>query len=280
MKAQVIAYTQFIGVPQELWPDLTVTEEERVRTGARSPYSQQLDKIEAKGQDRGKPMERLIECAGRACYDSYGKGRSSDEYHKHILEVGHGSVLAHACLSFFLSGVSRGLTHELVRHAIGIGISQRSTRYVDESESDWQWHPLIAELIRDEEETELEWKQRRERCEMVARDTYQWIEQAVETRLQRRGIDRTNARKQARGAARGALGNALETSLVWTCNVRALRHVLEQRASSFADAEIRLEANAIYEAAYEYVPAYLSDYVKVPCEDGLGYALITNYRKV
>jgi thymidylate synthase ThyX len=55
-----------------------------------------LAAVDAAGQMFGTPLERLVELAGRACYDSLGKGRKSPDYHKHIIEVNHGSVWAHA----------------------------------------------------------------------------------------------------------------------------------------------------------------------------------------
>jgi thymidylate synthase (FAD) len=118
MIVRLIARPQFIALPPEL--------------GAPSPT-----------QLQGSDAEKLIETAGRTCYDSFGKGRSSGDFAEHILESGHGSVLEHAQYSFFISGVSRGLTHELVRHRVGVAISQRSTRYVDESDSEWIRHPLF-----------------------------------------------------------------------------------------------------------------------------------------
>lgn len=51
--------------------------------------------IKEKGQLCGTNAELVCELAGRVCYDSLGKGRNSEEYHKHIQEVGHGSVLEH-----------------------------------------------------------------------------------------------------------------------------------------------------------------------------------------
>lgn len=256
---RVIAFTKFLGVPEELRPE--------------DPFG-----IGRAGQDQGSGLARLTECAGRTCYDSYSKGRDSGAYHAHILEVGHGSVLEHASISFYIAGVSRGCTHELVRHRSGCAISQRSTRYVDESESDWCWHPLLAAAQREMEDTSGD-----PRCEETQRNaqaTYRRIVALIEAYLIRHGADNLTARKQARGAARGALGNALETALVWTANLRALRNVLEQRASEFADAEIRLLANALYEAALPIVPEYLGDYERVPCPDGIGYGLRTQFRKV
>ena len=254
MKVRLIGCTQFFGVPDEL------TE------GS-------LQKIQEKKQDEGSDGARLIECAGRTCYDSYGNGRESLLYHDHIKQVGHGSVTEHVTINFFITGVSRGLTHELVRHRHA-SISQRSTRYVDESESDWALHPLIAKY-----KDRLNAEDTLEAIEL-ARQAYKDIAADLESALTLDGIDKSTARKQARGAARGLLGNALTSELVWSCNVRSLRNFLEQRASEFADAEIRLLANEIYDLCMIAVPEYFNDYTKVICPDGIGFGLTTKYRKI
>lgn len=250
-KAEVVAATKFEHIPRDLLCGVDL------RSGAFTR------------QGIGSESARLTECAGRTCYDSYGKGRSSKEFHSHILQVGHGSVLEHASISFYISGISRGCSHELVRHRAGCAISQRSTRYVDESESDWCWHPLVTrnEALLDS-------------VRATASEAYRSLVKIVQSELEARGVDKQTARKQARGAARGALGNALETSMIWTANIRALRNVIEQRASQFADAEIRLLANRLYEAALPYCPEYLSDYEKAECPDGIGYELVTQFRKL
>jgi thymidylate synthase (FAD) len=275
-QAKLVGLTQFFGIPDEvLGPPESIEREEAVKA------------IWKKKQDLGSNPARLIEMAGRECYDSYGKGRSSEEYHQHILEAVNGSVTEHVMLNFRIWNVSRGLTHELVRHRIGTAISQRSTRYVDESESDLAWHPLIEEAMTmpglSEEACRMvaEAADAQEQAEQAARDAYQAILSLVSGFLTGKlGVDSQTARKQARGAARGALGNALTASLVWSANVRALRNVLEQRCSPFADAEIRLLANRLYEEALAAVPEYFSDYRKVECPDGIGYGLETDYRKI
>src|SRR5262245_63424319 len=79
--------------------------------------------------------EHLTAAAGRVCYMSFSKPRPGGNrtYLGHILEVGHGSVLEHAVWNFLFVGVSRSLTHELIRPRAGWGYSQLSQRYVDES---------------------------------------------------------------------------------------------------------------------------------------------------
>jgi thymidylate synthase (FAD) len=248
---EIIGCTQFFGVPQLLQENGILPT-----------------------QDQGSDGARLIECAGRSCYDSYGKGRASSEYHTHIKEVGHGSVTAHATINYFLSGISRGLTHELVRHGVGTAISQRSTRYVDECDSPWIWHPLIDQYCSEPQKMELAEFRRR------SGQLYRTMADHIQNQMVAAGIDKFTARKQARGAARGILGNALETEMVWTANIRALRHVIEMRAHSAADAEIRVLANRLLEEAVKIVPEYFNDYERQPCDDGIGFSVATTYRKI
>src|SRR5438128_8989463 len=79
--------------------------------------------------------QALAEFAGRACYQSWKKPNPATAtnagYLKHILEVGHLSVLEHGSVTFYLSGISRSLTHELIRHR-HFSYSQLSQRYVPE----------------------------------------------------------------------------------------------------------------------------------------------------
>src|SRR5713101_411859 len=90
--------------------------------------------------------EYLAEVAGRVCYMSFAKPRPGGNkvYLEHILEVGHGSVLEHAVWNFIFTGVSRTLTHELVRHRAGWAYSQLSQRYVDESVAEYVEPECIA----------------------------------------------------------------------------------------------------------------------------------------
>ena len=202
-------------------------------------------------QDVGADGERIIEAAGRECYDSYGRGRSSVAYHAHILEVDNGSVLQHVSYTFRISGVSRGLTHELVRHKIGIAVSQRSTRYVAERDTPWVVHPTmdtadIGALLA---------------AKRNAREAYIRMVEQMKPRV---------GRKQALGAARAVLGNALATSLYWTANVQALRHCLDKRAVPEADAEICRLFVEIWRKVMPLCPAYFADY-RVAVDEATGW---------
>src|ERR671911_1113572 len=77
---------------------------------------------------------QLCKTAGQLCYASFGPRRTTNEnaasYFGRLTGAGHGSVLEHASFSFLLYGISRSVTHELVRHRAGTGFSQISQRYV------------------------------------------------------------------------------------------------------------------------------------------------------
>lgn len=96
--------------------------------------------------DTENPAQRIPELAGRICYMSFGEkqGRKDNaSYLGHILEVGHGSVLEHTVFCLMFTGISRSLTHELIRHRAGFGYSQLSQRYVDESEANFVVPPAL-----------------------------------------------------------------------------------------------------------------------------------------
>src|ERR687889_2139847 len=92
--------------------------------------------------------EALAEFAGRACYQSWSKPNPATAtnagYLRHILEVGHLSVLEHGSVTFYLSGISRSLTHELIRHR-HFSYSQLSQRYVPERDAAMVEPEVIAE---------------------------------------------------------------------------------------------------------------------------------------
>src|SRR5918998_1897936 len=177
--------------------------------------------------------QALAEFAGRACYQSWSKPNPATAtnagYLRHILEVGHLSVLEHGTVSMYLTGVSRSLTHELIRHR-HFSYSQLSQRYVPERDAAFVEPAVIAE------DPELHGRF------LAAADAALTAYGALLEGLEKRFADVPNAtlrRKQARQAARSVLPNATETRIVVTGNYRAWRHFVAMRASEHADVEIR-----------------------------------------
>jgi len=216
--------------------------------------------------------ERLAEFAGRLCYMSQKNpaSRATREYLENIKKQGHGSVLEHANYSLLLEGVSRSLTHELVRHRAGFAYSQLSQRYVDESEANFVMPPAII----GDEALENSWKEQMD----AAQKTYVALVEQLMTRYAWVG-DKIHRRKMAREAARGVLPNSTETKIVVTGNARAWRTMLELRSSEGAEFEIRRCAIAIIRILAQEAPGFFSDFEIYPAADRADAARIV-YHKV
>ncbi len=204
--------------------------------------------------------EKLAEFAGRLCYMSQRNpaGRSTREYLENIKKQGHGSVLEHANYAILLEGVSRSLTHELVRHRAGFAYSQLSQRYVDESQAAFVVPPAMV----GDAALESAWKTQIE----SAQSAYVHL---VDELMQRYGwvADKVHRRKMAREAARGVLPNSTETKIVVTANARAWRTMLELRSSEAAELEIRRMAVAALRLLSAEAPAFFSDFEIYTAED-------------
>jgi thymidylate synthase (FAD) len=206
--------------------------------------------------------QALAEFAGRACYQSWKKPNPSTAtnagYLRHILEVGHLSVLEHGTVTFYFTGVSRSFTHELIRHR-HFSYSQLSQRYVPERDASMVEPEAIAA------DPELH-KKFVEATEASVRAYTELLEG-----LERRFADVDNAtlrRKQARQAARAVLPNATETRIVVTGNYRAWRHFIAMRATEHADVEIRELAVECLRQLQRVAPNVFVDFTITALGDG------------
>ena len=213
------------------------------------------------------------------CYMSFGPRRTTNEnaaaYFERLISAGHGSVLEHASFSFLLYGVSRSVTHELVRHRAGVGISQISQRYVagtvirfverPEYQNDAELHRLFEERA-DRAAAEYE----RMAGTLLER------QEGGEVRLS--ADYKTDARKKVQQTARSLLPNETEAPMVFTGNVRALRHIIEMRADAHAESEIRALAVRLFLCLRTADPILFGDYELVELPDGT-HTVTTEYRK-
>ncbi|MFC7243968.1 FAD-dependent thymidylate synthase [Catellatospora aurea] len=206
--------------------------------------------------------QALAEFAGRACYQSWSKPNpataTNEGYLRHILEVGHLSVLEHGTATFYFTGVSRSFTHELIRHR-HFSYSQLSQRYVPERDAAMVEPEVIAA------NPELH-KKFVEASEAAVR-AYNELLEGLEATF----ADVPNAtlrRKQARQAARAVLPNATETRIVVTGNYRAWRHFIAMRATEHADVEIRGLAIATLRELQKLAPSVFGDFSISALPDG------------
>ncbi len=153
-----------------------------------------------------------------------------------ILASGHDSPVEHVSFTFAVEGVSRALTHQLVRHRIA-SYSQQSQRYVDASDMDYVMPPAVARI-----------PEARERFEAFMAEAG-----AAYADLQRILTEHGRGGK-ANEDARFVLPNAAESKVVATMNCRTLLHFFELRCCMRAQWEIRAMADAMLALSREALP--------------------------
>ncbi len=233
------------------------------------------------------PGQTLVELAARRCYDSDGKGRPHAEHLRNLLAQGHGSTLEHAQWTFEITGVSRSLTHEWVRHRAGTAVSQESQRYVDcgdvafvvppallRAVDAWQRGRLEAAASPQDQNAGEAWAEFLQDALLVYGLTTDYLEANAPADL-----TPTERRKWARQAARSVLPNCTETKLVWSANARALRNVIEQRGSRHAEEEIRRLALKLLTVMKAEAPVLFEDFTLTEYAPGLVEA-VPLYHKV
>src|SRR5579864_7054023 len=223
---------------------------------------------------------QLSKIAGQVCYMSFGPRRTfnaqADRYFDNLKSSGHGSVFEHASYSFLLYGISRSVTHEIVRHRAGFGFSQLSQRYVSGRMLRFVERPEYQ----DDEDLHAQFLQRIEH----AAGEYKALSNRL-LEMQQAGTKilsaeaRTDLRKKVQQAARSVLPNETEAPMVVTGNARAWRHFIEMRASAHAEVEIRELAVRIFLCLRKVDPVLFSDYTIQHLPDGT-YAVSTEYNKV
>lgn len=207
--------------------------------------------------------EALVEFAGRACYQSWEKPNpetaTNEGYLANIIKQEHFSVLEHANITFYITGVSRSLTHELIRHR-HFSYSELSQRFVNVEDAAFVLAPAL------ENEDQAQTMQELATVGYHMKQAYK----TLVTRLEARG----KPRKQAREAARCVMPNMTETRIVMTGNIRAWREFLAKRGTEHADAEIRRLAVEIGDQLQLQFPNFFQDmrFLKRDDDDTLYFA--------
>ena len=201
--------------------------------------------------------EALVEFAGRLCYRSWEPGlnanvtlirRDRGEYFRNILASGHGSILEHAQYSFVFHDVSRVFTHELVRHRAGVAVSQESLRYVRLTSIDFRIPEVLEPL----------------RSEIVA--LVESLEEFQVTAAHSFELDNPklpfHVKKEVTSALRRLAPIGLSTRVLWSANIRTLRHVIEMRTDPGAEEEMRLVFDQVAGLMVQECPVLFADYTR------------------
>jgi thymidylate synthase (FAD) len=178
--------------------------------------------------------EKLIEEAGRTCYQSFDKigADSAKDFIQRLIKMGHDSPLEHACATFRIENCSRAMTHQLVRHRL-MSVSQQSQRYVDEENFSFVIPPTLPAEFVDEFRSDME----------TIREMYKkWRD---------KGLKKEDARF--------VLPNACTSEIVVTANFREWRHIIRLRTSTAAQWEIRTACTEILKILKERAPTCFSD---------------------
>ncbi len=201
--------------------------------------------------------ELVLEFGGRACYRSWEPGLNPNvtkirtdrsEYFANILRSGHGSVLEHASYSFALRNCSRALTHELVRHRAGSAFSQESLRYVRLTDIGFRVPPALEPV--------------RERVLSIVEQLEEFqVDAAKELGVEEDGVP-FHVKKEITSALRRLAPIGLSTDIVWTANIRTLRHVIEMRTHDSAEEELRLVFDKIAQIMRAEAPNLFQDFVR------------------
>ena len=159
--------------------------------------------------------------------------------------------------TFLITGISRALTHQLVRHRVGISFSQLSQQFHDETEAEF----IEPEQLKDYSELKSFW----ENAVNSSKLAYTKLKQTLES------SGKIEDKNTIRSIARSLLPNATETKLVMTANARELRHLIKLRGSRFCDDEMRRFIAGLLEKLKNESSVLFSDLSIGQLDDGSPY---------
>jgi len=206
--------------------------------------------------------EKVIAGAAKLCYSPKGiegtMEQSDDEKNRKFVQMlvgmGHESPLEHISFTFGIEGVSRSLTHQLVRHRIGASYSQKSQRYVEEKNFEYIIPPEIENRPKAKanylEAMEMSGKYYEEITKELYEDYVKLYMEKGETEKEAK----KTAKKKAIEDARFVLPNACETKIIVTMNARALLHFFNHRCCNRAQWEIQELAIEMLRQVKEIAP--------------------------
>ena len=190
--------------------------------------------------------EKLIGAAAKLCYSSVGineieenlNEENTESFLSLLMDLNHESPIEHVSFTFGVEGVSRSLTHQLVRHRIA-SFSQQSQRYVKLEQFEYILPPNIAKnekaKVIFEEAMKEDQKSYDEITNILFEEHYN---KYIEAGLSQKEA-RSKSEKESIEDARYVFPNACETKIVFTMNARVLLNFFRLRCCNRAQWEIR-----------------------------------------
>jgi len=205
--------------------------------------------------------EKIISAAAKLCYSSSGisdllDDLTEEEINKFLnilMNMGHASPIEHVSFTFGIEGVSRSLTHQLVRHRLA-NYSQKSQRYVREG----QFGYIIPPEIEKDEKAKAIFVQAMEDQQKAYNELAEILMdkhlKEIAGQYKNENKARSAAEKIAIEDARYVLPNACETKIFATMNARELLHFFKQRCCNRAQWEIRELATQMLKLVKDVAP--------------------------
>ena len=246
-------------------PSVYLIGESKINEDELSRYLNDIN-VNEWNTDANSDIEKLSEFYGRLCYMSFEPGlnpnvtkirKGNENYLNNIIDSGHGSVFEHGFLNFIFRNVSRILCMELIRHRVGVGISQESLRYV-RLEDLTVYVPTC--MTNDYEKYKFY-------CEKI--EEFEEIQKQLADMFKINECKDFTTKKELTSAFRRLAPEGLTTTIGWSCNYRTLRHVITTRTSPHAEEEIRKLFIEVYNCVKYRHPNMLQNCEVIDTEDGL-----------
>lgn len=223
--------------------------------------------------------EKVVAAAAKLCYSHSGAQdimkdldvQNTERFIDKLMDLGHASPLEHISFTFAVEGVSRVLTHQLVRHRIA-SYSQQSQRYVKLDQFEYIVPPAIE---RNEIALELFRNAMRE-----DQKTYDALVSTLEASYKEENVKKGHPEKKAKAMAEKAaiedarfvFPNACETKIVVTMNARSLINFFQHRCCNRAQWEIRAMADEMLRLVRAVTPNVFGEIgprcIGGPCPEG------------
>jgi thymidylate synthase (FAD) len=265
-----------IAEPKINWDEVaryivSVGGEEWLSRVCRSAFNDEPSNLSAIAHD----AELLAEYAGRSCYRSWAPElnanvtkvrEDSGVYLGNILRSKHGAVLEHAQFTFHFADVSRVFTHELVRHRAGVAISQESLRYVRLTDLGFRIPHILDDGPTIDDGPVYDGGGFRSRIPMhdAIVSLVEHLEEFQRNAAEAFGLDEEGTpfhiKKEVTSALRRLAPLGLSTNIVWSANVRTLRHVIAQRTAPGAEEEIRFVFDQVARKMQATCPLLFGDF--------------------
>lgn len=215
----------------------------------------------------------LVALAAKQCYLAFQPGLNPNvnkvrtdmvNYLDNVLKQKHGSVLEHSVFTFGINGCSRVFTGEMNRHRAGVGISERSMRYIRYTNIEFWMPGCFRPLPEDTPEIAEKKAQSRELLSQQFQSQETMMSEFAS--IWEKELDSKSSfhgKKVLTSAFRRGIGMGIATGGVWTLNLRALRHVIALRTEAGAEEEIVHVTKQIGRIMIESVPELFADFKEI-----------------